>query len=80
MVISDDLRIIDDRTFNMVQKQRAEMNVLKYLQTNAKVTISEIQKMFEISRDTANRDLKLLLENELVIRREKGKAINYELA
>ena len=57
-----------------------QMKVLKHLQTNAKVTISEIQKMFDISRDTANRDLKLLLENELVRRRGKGKATYYELA
>ena len=39
------------------------MKILKYLQTNPRITISEIQKMFNISRDTANRDLKPLLES-----------------
>ena len=57
-----------------------QMKILKYLQTNPRITISEIQKMFDISRDTANRDLKLLLENELVKRIGKGRAIFYELA
>jgi Fic family protein len=36
--------------------------------------------MFDISRDTANRELKLLLENKLVKRIGKGRAIYYELA
>jgi Fic family protein len=57
-----------------------QMKVLKYLQTNAKITINDIQKMFHISRDTANRDLKPLLENELIKRRGKGRATYYELA
>ena len=34
----------------------------------------------KISRDTANRDLKPLLENKLVKRRGKGRGIYYELA
>ena len=57
-----------------------QMKILKYLQTNPRITISEIQKMFDISRDTANRDLKLLLENTLVKRVGKGRAVYYELA
>lgn len=56
-----------------------QMKVLKYLQTNPRINSSEIQKMFKITRDTANRDLKLLLENELLRRRGKGKATYYEL-
>ncbi len=59
-----------------------QIKILKYLQTNPRITISEIQKMFDkkISRDTANRELKLLLENKLVKRIGKGRAIYYELA
>ncbi|HJH26787.1 MAG TPA: hypothetical protein C5S37_08450 [Methanophagales archaeon] len=59
-----------------------QMKILKYLHTNPRITISEIQKMFDkkISRDTANRELKLLLENKLVKRMGKGRAIYYELA
>jgi len=57
-----------------------QMQLLKYLQTKPRITIREIQKMFDISRDTANRDLKPLLENTLVQRRGKGRASYYELA
>jgi Fic family protein len=59
-----------------------QMKILKYLQTNPRITISEIQKMFDkkISRDTANRELRLLLENKLVKRIGKGRAIYYEQA
>ena len=56
-----------------------QMKVLKYLQLNPRISTSEIQKMFKISRDTANHDLKFLLENELLRRRGKGKATYYEL-
>jgi ATP-dependent DNA helicase RecG len=55
------------------------MEILKYLQTNPRITISEIQKMFDISRDTANHDLKALIENTLVRRKGKGRATYYEL-
>jgi len=57
-----------------------QIKVLKHLQLNPRINISEIQRMFDISRDTANRDLRLLLENELVKRIGKGKATYYELA
>ena len=56
-----------------------QIKILRYLQTNPRITISEIQKMFDISRDTANRDLKLLLENTLVKRRGEGRATYYEM-
>jgi predicted HTH transcriptional regulator len=58
------------------------MKIFKYLQTNPRITISEIQKMFDkkISRDTANRELRLLLEKKLVKRIGKGRAIYYEQA
>jgi len=56
------------------------MKVLKYLQTNPRITIGEMQKMLDISRDTANRILRPLLENDLIERRGKGRATYYELA
>ncbi len=56
-----------------------QMKVLKHLQTHPRITIGEIQKMFDISRDTANRDLKPLLENNLMKRKGKARAVYYEL-
>ena len=57
-----------------------QMKILKYLQTNSRMTISQIQEMFDISRDTANRILRLLLDSKLVNRKGKGKATYYSLA
>lgn len=54
------------------------MKILKHLQTNPRITTSDIWEMFGISRDTANRDLKLLLENNLVRRRGEARAIFHE--
>ena len=76
--LSVDRRLKEQR--GQIYLNDRQMNILKYLQTNPRITISEIQKMFDISRDTANRDLKLLLENKLVNRIGKGRAIYYELA
>lgn len=57
-----------------------QMAILKYLQTNPRITISEVQSMFDISREMANRLLRPLLENELIARQGKGRATYYELA
>ena len=57
-----------------------QMKILKYLQTNPRITISQIQEMFDITRDTANRILRLLLDNTLIKRKGKGKATYYSLA
>jgi len=76
--LSVDRRLKEQR--GQIYLNDRQMKILKYLQTNPRITISEIQKMFDISRDTANRDLKPLLENALVKRIGKGRAIYYELA
>ena len=78
--LSVDLRLKEQR--GQIYLNDRQMKILKYLQTNPRITISEIQKMFDkkISRDTANRDLKPLLENKVVKRIGKGRAIYYELA
>ena len=57
-----------------------QMKILRYLQTNPRITISQIQEMFNITRDTANRILKLLLDSKLINRKGKGKATYYSLA
>ena len=57
-----------------------QMAILKHLQTNPRITIGEIQKRFDISRNSANLILRPLLVNNLIKRRGKGKATYYELA
>ena len=57
-----------------------QMTILKHLQTNSRITISEIQSMFGISREMANRVIRPLLENGLVARQGKGRVTYYELA
>jgi Fic family protein len=57
-----------------------QMRIIKHLQTNPRLTIAEVQGMFGVTRDTANRYLKPLIESGLVIRRGKGKATYYQLA
>jgi Fic family protein len=56
-----------------------QMKILKHLQTNPRISISEIQEMFNVSREMANRIIKVLLEQDLITRRGRGKATYYEL-
>jgi len=56
-----------------------QRKVLKHLQTNSRISISEIQEMFNISREMANRVIRVLLEQDLIARRGRGKATYYEL-
>ena len=76
--LSVDKRLKDQ--IGQVYLNKRQMNILKHLQTNPRITTAEIQEMFDISKDTANRDLRLLLENNLVKRRGKSRAVYYELA
>ena len=56
-----------------------QRKILKYLQTNPRINISDIQNMFNISREMANRVIKILIDQDLIARRGKGKATYYEL-
>ena len=67
-------------SYELNSRDDRQMAILKHLQTNARITISEVQSMFGISREMANRLLKPLLKNELIVRQGKGRATYYELA
>jgi len=56
-----------------------QRKVLKHLQTNPRINISEVQEMFDISREMANRVIRVLLEQGLIARRGQGRATYYEL-
>ena len=56
-----------------------EMKILRHLQTNPRISINEVQKMFNISREMANRVIRVLLKQDLIARRGRGKATYYEL-
>ena len=58
---------------------KRQMKILKHLQTNPRISISEIQEMFNISREMANRIIKVLLEQNLITRKGRGRATYYEL-
>ncbi len=57
-----------------------QMAILKYLQTNSRITIGKVQSTFGISREMGNRLIRPLLENGLLARRGKGRATYYQLA
>jgi len=75
--LSLDKRVKDKR--GQIFLNERQIKILKYLQTNPRINSSEIQKMFSVSRETANRIIRILLEKKLIKRSGKGKATYYEL-
>lgn len=58
------------------ERQRA---IIAYIQTNGSVTSSWCQTTFNITRETAVKDLRELLNLEIIIKIGKGPATRYEL-
>lgn len=56
-----------------------EKGIVNHIKIHKKVTSGEIQRMFNVSRDTANRYLKRLIDSRIVERQGVGKAIYYIL-
>jgi len=75
--LSHDRRLKDKR--GQVFLNERQIKILKYLQVNPRINSSEIQKMFDVSRETANRIIRVLLEHNLIARAGKGKATYYKL-
>ena len=58
---------------------KKEMEIIQLIRERKKITSSDIQKKYGISKDTANRWLNKLIKLNLVERKGKGKAIYYTL-
>jgi len=56
-----------------------EREIIEMLKQRGKITSSDIQRKYEVSRDTANRWLNKLLDLNLMERKGKGKSIYYIL-
>lgn len=57
-----------------------QQGAIVYLREQGQITNREYQSLFEVSYDTAHRDLRELLEKGLVKRRGKGRATYYVLS
>lgn len=56
-----------------------QKDILKYILDHARITSEECTKSFGITRDTANRDFKRLMELELIEQKGSGRATHYVL-
>ncbi|MCR4433086.1 MAG: Fic family protein [Caldiserica bacterium] len=57
-----------------------QREVIRVLKREGRLRISDVQRMFQVSREMANRILDPLLENGLIVRRGLGRATYYELS
>ena len=58
---------------------KKEMEIIQLIRERKKITSSDIQKKYGVSKDTANRWLNKLIKLNLIERKGKGKAIYYTL-
>ncbi|OGC42879.1 hypothetical protein A2Y85_02310 [candidate division WOR-3 bacterium RBG_13_43_14] len=54
-----------------------ERKIIEYIRVNKRITSSEIQQMFNVSRVMANRYMKRLQELLIIERKGAGKAVYY---
>ena len=69
--------LIDLAALGLNERQQ---RTIVYLREQGRITNREYQSLFEVSYDTAHRDLRKLLEKGLVKRRGKGRATYYVLS
>jgi predicted HTH transcriptional regulator len=65
-----------DRLSQLTTRQK---DILKYILDHARITSDECTREFGITRDTANRDFKRLMDLELIEQRGSGRATHYIL-
>ena len=56
-----------------------QMKIVEYINSNGKITSGNIQKMFNITRQAVNKEIKKLLKLDIIARKGKGKSIYYIL-
>jgi ATP-dependent DNA helicase RecG len=62
-----------------LELREKEREIIKHIKINKRITSGEIQKMFNVSRDTSSRYLKQLIESGLIERMGTGKLVYYVL-
>jgi len=70
---------LTDEYLDSLDLSEREKEIIRFLKDKKKITSSEVQKRYNVSRDTANRWLNKLLSLDLIERKGKGKAIYYVL-
>jgi len=73
----EEAEAIDLTVLGLNERQR---RAIEYIQEHGKITNHEYQTLFEVSYDTAYRDLRGLLEKGLIERRGRGRGTHYVLA
>ncbi len=54
-----------------------QMQILEFIIKNGKITSGDIQKMFNISRQAAHKEIKKMLVLEVIESKGEGKAVHY---
>ena len=61
------------------QAQERENRIVKLLLKQEKITSGEIQEIYSVTRDTANRYLKKLIDLKIIERKGRGRFVYYVL-
>lgn len=61
------------------QLEKRQKGILKFILDHARITSAECTREFRVTRDTANRDFRRLIDSELIEQRGSGRATYYVL-
>ena len=61
------------------QLEKRQKGILKFILDHARITSAECTREFRVTRDTANRDFRRLMDLELIEQRGSGRATHYVL-
>ena len=70
------VKVPDERLMGLNERQR---RIIRFIEKHETMTISDIQKMFNISRVAANKNVNELIKKDLILRRGVGKSTYYVL-
>jgi len=70
---------LTEEYLNALGLSEREKEIIQTIREKGKITSSDVQKKYDVSRDTANRWLNKLLELKLIERKGRGKAVYYVL-
>lgn len=70
---------LTEEYLNNLSLTEREKEIIQFLKEKKRITSADVQKKYEVSRDTANRWLNKLLGLNLIERKGRGKAVYYIL-
>ena len=72
--------VLTDELLTGLDLNERQIKAIEHIKQNNRITSSEYQRLFKVSRKTANQDFEVLIKLSLIERKGKGKITYYVLS